>query len=265
MKIRTPLDRHDLNIKRKDRVLEIGSGNNPSFRSNVIVEKFVDNNYHRSGNIKLYPHQTFVNGDGENLPFKDKEFGYVICNQVLEHVDDPFKFIKEQCRVAKRGYIETPSLIGEFLFPKASHKWVILEIDEKLVLFEKAKMPGNYKNNYGELFLNYLPYQSVLYRLLWLTEGQMMINRYEWKNEIDFIVNPEDSYYQSFFLEKWDRRMTEKIFPQRSCSKEIRRSFQALLHLMKIEFKSSLNRHYPLSMGEYIELKNLHSNSHFLE
>ena len=81
MKTRTPLDRSDLRIKKGDRVLEIGSGHNPSYRSNVIVEKFIDSNYHRSGNVKLYPHQTFVNADGACLPFRDKEFDYVICNQ----------------------------------------------------------------------------------------------------------------------------------------------------------------------------------------
>ena len=167
MKTRTPLDRSDLKINKSDRVLEIGSGNNPSYRANVIVDKFVDSDYHRASSIKIYPHQTFVNADGENLPFKDKEFDYVICNQVLEHVDNPNKFIQEQCRVAKRGYMETPSLIGEYLFPKTSHKWVIVNIDSKLVLFEKSKMPGNYKNDYGELFLNYLPYQSLPYKLLW--------------------------------------------------------------------------------------------------
>ncbi|SBV99677.1 conserved hypothetical protein [uncultured Dysgonomonas sp.] len=122
MKVRTPYDRNDLNIKKSDKVLEVGPGHNPSFRSNVIAEKFVDTNYHRCGDVKIFPHQSFVNADGENLPFKDKEFDYVICNQVLEHAENPELFVKEQSRVASRGYIETPSLLGEFLFPKKSHK-----------------------------------------------------------------------------------------------------------------------------------------------
>ncbi|MCE5177944.1 MAG: class I SAM-dependent methyltransferase [Porphyromonadaceae bacterium] len=257
MKTRTPLDRRDLRIKKEDRVLEIGSGHNPSYRSNVIVEKFIDNNYHRSGDVRLYPHQTFVNADGESLPFRDKEFDYVICNQVLEHVDDPVKFIHEQCRVAKRGYMETPSLTGELLFPKASHKWIILDVDDTLVLFEKSKMPGNYGNNYGELFLNYLPYQSFPYKLLWLTESGLMLNKYEWKDEINIIVNPDDSYYKSFFLEKWDRTMTEKIFPPRSLSTETRRFFKVLLHTLKVKVESKFCHRSPLNMEEYRKLKNL--------
>ena len=255
MKTRTPLDRDNLKIKKKDRVVEIGPGHNPSFRSNVIVEKFIDTNYHRCGDVKIYPHQTFVNADGEKLPFKNKEFDYVICNQVLEHAENPEKFIAEQCRIAHRGYIETPSLIGEFLFPKESHKWAILEIDNKLVLFEKSKMPGNYKNNYGELFLNYLPYQSIFYKLLWITEGNIMINRYEWKDNIDLIINPEDEYYKSFFTMKWTREMTEKIFPRRSARTEIYQALKAIIYLIKKIIAFRFNKHIPLSMEEYMKIK----------
>lgn len=255
MKIRSPISRNDLRINTKSRVVEIGSGHNPSYRSNVIVEKFIDIDYHRCGKAWIYPHQTFVNADGSDLPFKDKEFDYVICNQVLEHVDDPVTFIKEQCRVAKSGYMETPSLIGEFLFPKASHKWVILDIDGKLVLFEKSKMPGNYGNNYGELFLNYLPYQSLPYKLLWLTEGNLMLNRYEWKDDIDFIVNPEDDYYLSFFTQKWTREMTEKLFPQRSGMTEVSKLFYALLHFVNVKVKTKFSYHSPIPLEEYLKLK----------
>ncbi|MCK9626240.1 MAG: class I SAM-dependent methyltransferase [Bacteroidales bacterium] len=255
MKTRTPYNRDDLKIGRNDKVVEIGPGHNPSFRSNVIVEKFVDTNYHRCGDVKIYPHQNFINADGENLPFNDNEFDYVICNQVLEHTENPKKFVAEQSRIAKRGYIETPSLIGEFLFPKESHKWVILDIDKKLVLFEKSKMPGNYKNNYGELFLNYLPYQSFPYKLLWLTEGDIMLNRYEWKDKIDIIVNPEDEYYLSFFTKKWTREMTEKIFPPRSIRKEIKVTRKALCFLMRVKMNKLLHNHdSPLSMTEYLKL-----------
>jgi hypothetical protein len=81
----------------------------------------------------------------------------------------------------------------------------VLDIDDKLVVFEKDKMPGNYKNDYGELFLNYLPYQSLAYKLLWFTDGDIMLNRYEWKDNIEFIVNPTDEYYKSFFTQKWNR------------------------------------------------------------
>lgn len=256
MIIRNPYDRDNLKIDKKDRVLEVGPGHSPSFRSNVLVDLFVDTNYHRCGDLKIYPHQTFINANGEALPFKDKEFDYIICNQVLEHAENPIEFVKEQCRVSRRGYMETPSLLGEFLFPKKSHKWIILYLDNKLILFEKSKMPGNYENNYGELFLNYLPYQSLTYKLLWLTEGDLMLNRCEWENDIEIIVNPTDEKYVSYFTKPWSRQMVEQLFPQRSPAKEFRKTIKALYYLIKNKIKVKVHKHVPITMEEYMKLNN---------
>ena len=49
-----------------------------------------------------------------------------------------------------------------------------------------------------------------------------MINRYEWKDEINIIVNPQDDYYLPFFTQKWDRNMVEKLFPPRSVYHELK-------------------------------------------
>lgn len=252
MKTHTPYDRNNLHIKANDRVLEIGPGHDPTHRSNVLVEKFINTNYHRCDDVKVFNHQTFIHADGEKLPFKDKEFDYVICNQVLEHVDNPHAFISELCRVGKRGYLETPSLIGEYLFPKESHKWVILDIDDKLVMYEKAKMPGNYRNDYGDLFLYHLPYQSLSYKLLWLTERNMLINHYEWKDKVEIIVNPEDEYYSSFFTKKWDKEMAEKLYPSRSVFTEMKETAKAILYLMKTKMINKINHHEsPMTLSEY--------------
>lgn len=43
MIIRNPYDRDDLNIGKKDRVLEVGSGHNPTYRADVIVEQYMGN------------------------------------------------------------------------------------------------------------------------------------------------------------------------------------------------------------------------------
>lgn len=254
MKTYLPHDRFDLHIQSNDKVLEIGAGDNPYYRANVIVEKFLSTDTHRSGHFKIYPHQRLIQADGENLPFQDHEFDYVICNQVLEHVENPIKFIEELSRVAKRGYIETPSLLGEFLFPKNSHKWAILAIDSKLVFYEKSLMPGNYKNDYGELFLNYLPYQSLPYKLLWLTEDDITLNKYEWKDNIEILINPSDEYYSSFFLRKWNREMVEKIFPPRSLSTEVKRTVQAFFYLIKSKIREKKDkRHQPMGLEEYLK------------
>lgn len=250
MKVSTPKSRQDLHIKRRDRVLEVGPGNRPSFRANVLVEKFLGDDTHRCGGLRIFPHQQLVNAAAEALPFADKEFDYVICNQVLEHSDDPAQFLREVTRVGKAGYIETPSLLGEWLFPKKSHRWVVLNIGDKLVLYDKQRVPGNYANDYGELFLNYLPYQSLPYKLLPFTEGELMHVRYEWKDGIDFLINPTDEYYSKFFLRKWDREMVCTLFPPRGFVTELRRTLCAAAHVIGDKLRRSQERR-SLSLEEY--------------
>lgn len=250
MKYRTPIDRYDLKIKKSDYVLEVGSGHNPSYRANVIVEKFIDTNYHRSGEVKIYPHQKFINADGAKMPFKDKEFDYIICNQVLEHTEDPIEFVKELQRVGSKGYIELPSLVGESLFPKLAHKWVCLEIDGKLILFDKEKLPTIYPD-YGRTFLNFLPYQSLALRTFYLSYHQVNTVRFEWTENIDIIVNPENDYYRSFFEKTWNEDMQHKIFPIRSKRQDIAISMKVVMHLIKTMIKRRLFVHKPITLEEY--------------
>ena len=233
MKKRNPLDRDDIRVNKNDYVLEVGPGHFPTYRANVLVEKFVDSNYHRSSDGKKYEHQKLIITDGDNMPFKDKEFDYVICCQVLEHAEDPAEFIKEHVRVSKRGYMETPSLVGELLFPKESHKWVILEIDGKLIIYEKARIAEKFAPDFGHLFLTYLPYKSIAMRLLLLTYGDLWTIRYEWEDEIEFIVNPEDEYYKSFFTKPWTDEMVMKLFPPKSIGKEIKSVLYAIYYICK--------------------------------
>lgn len=256
MKLRNPISREDLNIKKNAYVLEVGSGHNPTYRANVVVDKYMDSNYHRSGDIKIYPHQKFVNADGAKMPFKDKEFDYVICNQVLEHTEDPKAFIKEIQRVGKRGYIELPSLIGESLFPKSSHRWACLEIDGKLILFEKNKLPLIYPD-YGSAFLNILPYQSLALRMFFLSYHQINCVRYEWKDSIDILVNPQDDFYYSFFSKQWTEEMVRTIFPPRSKIQELTTFIKALAHLIKCMISHKIQHHEPISITEYKRLLRL--------
>ena len=250
---RHPLGRQDLRIKRRDKVLEIGPGHDPMFRSDVIADKFPHDDTHRCGKVLIYPHQQFIEADGEQLPFEKDAFDYVICNQVLEHADNPARFIEEMVRVGKRGYVETPSMLGEQMFPKESHRWVILLIEDKLVFYEKEKMPGNYRNNYGEVFLNYLPYQSLPFKMLYVSEPNLLLNRIEWEGTIEYLVNPEDDYYSSFFTRKWKREMTMKIFPPRRGLTEINRTLQASYYLVREKLGQKIHkRPSPITLDEYL-------------
>ncbi|MDD3272791.1 MAG: methyltransferase domain-containing protein [Bacteroidales bacterium] len=144
-----------LKVRKGLKVLEVGPGNNPTKRADVLIEKFVQDNTHRRGDLKIFKHQKLVQADGENIPFKNGEFDFVVCSHVIEHTNNPVQFMEEQFRVAGRGYLEAPSLFGEFLAPKDSHKWVSLFIDNKLVMYEKSKLPYDFSPDFGDIFKSY--------------------------------------------------------------------------------------------------------------
>jgi SAM-dependent methyltransferase len=203
-----------LRIRSNMKVLEVGPGNNPSRRANVLVEKFVQDNTHRRGDLKIYKHQKLIEADGEKMPFKNHEFDFIICSHVIEHTDNPLQFMEEQFRVASGGYLSAPSLFGEFLAPKESHKWVSLVIDGKLVMFEKSKLPYDFSPDFGDVYLNHMPYKSLLFRLTELSTQNFMSVKIKWKGRFDVIVNPEDDYLKSFFSNKIDQRQAEILFPK---------------------------------------------------
>ena len=221
-------------------MLDVGSGHNPHPRANVVVDKYVDDNYHRAGDIKILNKQEFISADGENLPFKDKEFDYVICNHVLEHVDNTIKFLAELSRVGKRGYIETPSLLGEHLIPKPSHKWLLLDINDKLVIVDKTKVNFKTSHDFGLLFLDYFQQHSLGYKILQRTHHQLFTVNYEWKDDIDYLLDPQDEAYLKYFTQPWDKEHYRAIMPQRSLKQELMRASGATMDIIRSVFKSKV-------------------------
>jgi SAM-dependent methyltransferase len=240
MKIRTPKTMDDLDIKRRYNVLEVGGGNHPDKRAHVVVDKYVEDNTHRSGDLKVLKNQKFLEADGENLPFKDHEFDYVICRHVLEHVDDPIQFVKEQARVAKMGYMETPSLLGEYIAPKQSHKWIIQDIDNKLVLYDKETLKFNPWQDFGQVFLYHLPKTSIGFKILERTHASILTVNYEWKDDIEILVNPTDEYYLNHFIKPWDESICDKFIYKQSYPREIISTLAAMFDIMKSVAKSKI-------------------------
>ena len=174
-----------MNIRPDDFVLEIGSGHNPKTRSDILCDKFIDNNLQRGGGIVA--DRPLVEADGQYLPFADASFGYVICSHILEHVEDPELLIRELTRVASAGYIETPSEIAEKLYGWPYHNWMVNLIDNRLVIQKKAA-----ESQFGQLF-HALAAHDKNFARFHVTHHKLFLVQYEWTGKIDYEILPPET------------------------------------------------------------------------
>ena len=172
-----------MNIRANDFVLEIGSGHNPKARSDVLCDKFIEDDEQRGG--RIVTDRPIVEADGQFLPFADGAFDYVICAHVLEHVEDPKQLIAELMRVARRGYIETPSEIGERIYGWHYHRWTVNLIDGRLALQKNSQKP-----QFGQLF-HTLAAKDKHWKRFHITHHNIFLVQYEWEGKIDYEIRPE--------------------------------------------------------------------------
>ena len=223
-----------LNISKGDFVLEIGSGHRPCSRSNILCDKYISDDTQRGGRIII--DRPFVQADAQKLPFKDGTFDYVICKHVLEHLDDPENFFKEISRVAKRGYIEAPSLMWEKLHSSREyHKWLILNLNDTLILMPKTEI--DYDSIFGVSF-EFIASNSLEYRLFLKVYEHLFLIRYEWDGIIKYNIKPQDPYLKSFFEEPWDRDKIELFVQKRNFVKQllglINTGFTAIIQKLRL-------------------------------
>ncbi len=119
-----------ISIKPTDKVLEVGPGGSPHPRSDVLLELSYDNEEaaeQRGHTDKLKTNKKIVYYTGSSFPFKDNDFDYVICSHVLEHIMSLKlqSFISELQRVARKGYIEYPTVYYEYLYNFNVHKTIL--------------------------------------------------------------------------------------------------------------------------------------------
>ena len=138
-------------IKKSDKVLEVGPGNTPFYRADVLLEKiFEDENealLQAGGTEKKDLKKEIIYYKEDLFPFKDNEFDYVICSHVLEHIpikDIPL-FIVELNRVANRGYVEIPLYNFEFIANLKYHLNLIY-IDNSSTIHFLAKESVDFSN-----------------------------------------------------------------------------------------------------------------------
>jgi len=128
------------------RVLDVGSGHRPHDDATHLVDLLPEDNSERGGAVKLLG-RSLVVATVEALPFKNGTFDYVYACHVLEHVEEPARACQELMRVARAGYVETPSPFFEqgYNYPRPDrgwsfHKWFVWADRRSTLVFE-AKTP----------------------------------------------------------------------------------------------------------------------------
>ena len=117
------------------KVLDIGCGYGANNYATTISD-IIDLSDH-------YKDKTFVKITEKKLPFKDKEFDFVISSHVAEHVEDISYFLNELARVGKKGYIEVPTKLEDNLVfeNKRAHIWHLVfdDVKNKLNISKKIQ------------------------------------------------------------------------------------------------------------------------------
>jgi SAM-dependent methyltransferase len=97
-----------ISAKKVDSILDVGCGEGFTLnrlKQEGIGKKLEGIEYSDTAikiGKKIYPNIKIKKGSIYNLPYADNSFDLVLCTEVLEHLEDPAKGLKELARVSKR-------------------------------------------------------------------------------------------------------------------------------------------------------------------
>jgi len=143
-----------LGISEGHRVLDVGGAGNAFKRADVVCDLTFASCAQRNGAPGvLRADVQYVEAPVEQLPFADGEFHFVWCAQVLEHVADPEAACRELARVARRGFVEVPSRLGELTNGNPTHRWLVDMEGDTLVFHPRPFLEHPLKNTwYGLMY-----------------------------------------------------------------------------------------------------------------
>ena len=184
------------------KTLDIGCGYTAHEKANHVADVQDFSEYYKGK-------KTFVKIENKKLPFKDNEFDFVIASHVIEHVEDfPF-FISELERIAKQGYIELPTRLGDNLVFEntTDHIWWFAydDIRKKLIACKRNRSLEPFLSVASGKKLSDMFRESFVIELFW-------------KNKIDFEINEaiNNSNFKSIsfitLIKKYLSKRIRKIF-----------------------------------------------------
>ena len=154
------------------KILDIGCGYRPHKNASVLADVQDFSNF--------YKEKKFVQIKEKDLPFKDKEFDFVVASHVIEHVEDFEFFIKELERITSKGYIELPTRLGDNLVfeNKNDHVWWFYydDINNKLI--------GSKRNQLVDPFIT-----VSMAKLFEEIYRESLITELAWEDKIDYVID----------------------------------------------------------------------------
>lgn len=156
-----------LGMRRGDLVLEVGGGNRPMARSDVLCDLGEYGDAARYGGSMptgTVADRPFVYADAHRLPFRDHAFDFLVSAHMLEHLADPAGFLEEARRVAPRGCIITPSELFEKLIAERTHHWYVSTDGDRLSMRAKS---ADDRGCFGRTFQRVWSESPELRGLIW--------------------------------------------------------------------------------------------------
>lgn len=205
-------------IKSGDRVLEIGPGGSPSDRADVFLELKISEAdlAKQRGNVdKPTLTKPIVYYDGQKFPFENKEFDYVICSHVLEHTPSPEQFLSEVFRVGKRGYLEFPTILYDYLYNFSVHLNLLSYTGDKILYLSKSDTNLNDFLPIQHVFLDYLEmgHDSIVKEM-----KPKMFQGFEWVNPVAI---RKAMSIKELITEMTSSGVSEKLTGQRSFKRRL--------------------------------------------
>ena len=179
------------------KVLDIGCG----YRANQYATTIAD--------IKdfsdFYKGKNFIRINEKILPFKNKEFDFVISSHVIEHVEDFEFFIKEIERISNKGYIELPTRLGDNLVfeNKNDHIWWFTydDINNQIIASKRNQLIDPFITvSTGKLF-------EEMYR-------ESLVLELSWEEKIDYKISNEirqETFSKISFFKLIKKYISKKI------------------------------------------------------
>lgn len=171
------------NIEDNTTVLEIGPGLVPFKKATHTL------GLEKDKNVEI------IDIDNTPLPYPDKFFDFVYIRHVLEDIQNPDFVFKELIRVAKKGYIETPSPIVELSNGAESpdykgyihHRYIVWTKDNTLNFIPKYPIIERYSFDIDRTFLN----NPIFWNNYFMWDEKTIPVCKMWKNDVNFQIHDD--------------------------------------------------------------------------